>query len=164
MSIFEICQWIQDSNIGTQIRESTYFFPIVEGLHVIGLAISVGTIAIVDLRLIGVTMKKDRVTDVIEQLQPMTLTGFALMFISGILLFWSEAARLYPSYSYRVKFIFIALLGINALLFHSTIYQSVDKWNTDAITPWRARLAGWIGITFWAVVIFCGRWTAYNLK
>jgi uncharacterized membrane protein SirB2 len=164
MSIFEICQWIQDSSIGTQIRESTYVFPIVEGLHVIGLAISVGTIAIVDLRLIGATMKKERVTDVIEQLQPMTLTGFALMFISGILLFWSEAARLYPSYSYRIKFIFIALLGINAALFHSSIYQTVDKWNNDAVTPWRARMAGWIGITFWAVVIFCGRWTAYNLK
>src|SRR5579885_3589013 len=99
MSIFEICQWIQDSSIGTQIRESTYFFPVVEGLHVIGLAISVGTIAVVDLRLIGLTMKKEKVTDVIEQLQPMTLAGFALMFISGILLFWSEAARLYPSYS-----------------------------------------------------------------
>jgi uncharacterized membrane protein SirB2 len=164
MSIFEICQWIQDSSIGTQIRESTYVFPVVEGLHVIGLAISVGTIAIVDLRLIGVTMKKERVTDVIEQLQAMTLTGFALMFISGILLFWSEAARLYPSYSYRIKFIFIALLGINAALFHSSIYQTVDKWNNDAVTPWRARMAGWIGITFWAVVIFCGRWTAYNLK
>jgi hypothetical protein len=164
MSVFEICQWIQESSIGTQIRESTYVFPIIEAIHVLGLAVSVGTIAIVDLRLIGVTMKKERVTDVIEQLQPMTLAGFAAMFISGILLFWSEAARLYPSWSYRVKFIFIFLLGINALLFHSTIYQSVDKWNTDSVTPMRARMAGWIGITFWAVVIFCGRWTAYNLK
>jgi hypothetical protein len=164
MSLFEICKWISDSSIGTQIRESTYVFPIIEGLHVLGLAVSVGTIAIVDLRLIGITMKKEKVTDVIEQLQPLTLTGFALMFISGILLFWSEAARLYPSYSYRIKFIFIALLGVNALLFHSGIYQSVDKWNLDSVTPSRARLAGWIGITFWAVVIFCGRWTAYNLK
>ena len=164
MSLFEICQWIQDSSIGTQIRESTYVFPIIEATHVLGLAVSVGTIAIVDLRLIGVTMRKERVTDVIEQLQPLTLAGFVAMFISGILLFWSEAARLYPSYSYRIKFIFIALLGINALLFHSTIYQSVDKWNSDEMTPFRARMAGWIGITFWAVVIFCGRWTAYNLK
>jgi hypothetical protein len=109
-------------------------------------------------------MTKEPVTDVIEQLQPLTLSGFAAMFISGALLFWSEAARLYPSYSYRVKFLAIFLLGINALLFHSTIYQSVDKWNNDAITPARARMAGWFGITFWAVVIFCGRWTAYNLK
>jgi hypothetical protein len=164
MSLFTICQYIQESSIGTQIRESTYVFPLIEATHVLGLAVSVGAITIVDLRLIGAVMTKEPVTDVIEQLQPLTLSGFAAMFISGALLFWSEAARLYPSYSYRVKFLAIFLLGINALLFHSTIYQSVDKWNNDAITPARARMAGWIGITFWAVVIFCGRWTAYNLK
>ena len=73
MSIFEICQWIQDSSIGTSIRESTYVFPLIEASHVLGLAISVGTIAIVDLRLIGAALTKEPVTDVIEQLQPWTL-------------------------------------------------------------------------------------------
>jgi len=164
MSLFEICQWIQDSNIGTSIRESTYVFPLIEAAHVIGLAISVGTIAIVDLRLIGAAMTDEPVTDVIEQLQPLTLTGFTVMFLSGIFLFWSEAARLYPSYSYRTKFVFLFLLGINALYFHATTYKSVGKWNHDRMTPFKARMAGWIGISFWAVVIFMGRWTAYNLK
>jgi len=164
MSIYEICQWIQNSSVGTGIRESVYVFPLIEATHVIGLAVSVGTIAIVDLRLIGAALTKEPVTDVIEQLQPWTLWAFAVQFISGFFLFWSEAARLYPSYSYRAKFVFIALLGINALLFHTTIYKSVDKWDRDAVTPFRARMAGWIGITFWAAVIFFGRWTAYNMK
>jgi hypothetical protein len=164
MSIFEICQWIQDSSVGTGIRESTYVFPLIEAAHVLGLAVSVGTITIVDLRLIGAAMTKEPVTDVIEQLQPYTLTGFASMFLSGGLLFWSEAARLYPSYTYRAKFVCLFLLGVNALLFHSTTFKSVDQWNSDVITPVRARMAGWIGIVFWAAVIFFGRWTAYNLK
>jgi hypothetical protein len=164
MSIFETCQWIQNSAVGTGIRESVYIFPLIEATHVIGLAISVGTIALVDLRLIGAALTKEPVTDVIEQLQPWTLWGFTVQFISGMFLFWSEAARLYPSYSYRAKFVFIALLGINALLFHTTIYKSADEWNNDAVTPFRARMAGWIGISFWAAVIFFGRWTAYNLK
>jgi hypothetical protein len=164
MSIFEVCQWIQNSSVGTQIRESTYMFPIIEGTHVLGLAVSVGTIALVDLRLIGAAMRNEPVTDVIEQLQPYTLAGFVSMFLSGSLLFWSEAARLYPSYSFRAKLVFLFFLGVNALVFHTTIYKSVDRWNKSAITPPRARMAGWIGITFWAAVIFFGRWTAYNLK
>src|SRR6185437_1866405 len=131
MSLFTICQWIQESSIGTGIRESTYVFPLVEATHVLGLAVSVGAIAIVDLRLIGATMTDEPVTDVIEQLQPLTIAGFVTMFLSGALLFWSEAARLYPSYSYRTKFVFIFLLGINALLFHKTIYKTVDKWNNS---------------------------------
>jgi hypothetical protein len=164
VSIQTICQAIQDSTIGTGLRESTYLWPGIEAIHVLSLALSVGTIALVDLRLIGATMRDEPVTDVIEQTQPWTFAGFILAFISGILLFWSEAGRLYPSYSFRFKLVCIGLLGINALLFHSTIYKSVDKWNRSPVTPGRARMAGWFGIIFWAVVIFCGRWTAYNLK
>jgi hypothetical protein len=164
VSIQSICQAIQDSSVGTGLRESTYTWPAIEAIHVLSLALSVGTILLVDLRLIGAAMRDEPVTDVIEQTQPWTLAGFILAFVSGAFLFWSEAARLYPSYSFRVKLVCIALLGVNALLFHSTIYKSVDKWNRSPATPMRARMAGWFGLIFWAVVIFCGRWTAYNLK
>jgi hypothetical protein len=133
-------------------------------MHVLSLALSVGTIVLVDLRLIGATMRNDSVTDVIEQTRPYTFTGFTLAFVTGIILFWSEAGRLYPSYSFRFKMVCIVLLGINALIFHRTIYRSVDKWNTAAMTPPRARFAGWFGLIFWMLVIFLGRWTAYNLK
>jgi hypothetical protein len=63
-----------------------------------------------------------------------------------------------------MKMACIPLLGLNALLFHKTIYKSVDQWNTSSVVPMRARMAGWFGLVFWAVVIFCGRWTAYNLQ
>jgi hypothetical protein len=164
MSIESICKVIQESNIGMGLRESPVLWPCIEATHVLSLALSVGTIAIVDLRLIGWIMKDEPVTDVIEQTQPWTFLGFGLAFLSGALLFWSEAERVYPSWSFRVKMACIPLLGLNALIFHKTIYQSVDKWNRSPITPSRARFAGWFGLIFWAVVIFCGRWTAYNLQ
>jgi hypothetical protein len=164
MSIFSICQAIQDSSVGTGLRESTYLWPAIEATHVLSLALSVGTIILVDLRLIGATMRDEPVTDVIEQTQPWSLAGFVLAFISGIFLFWSEAGRLYPSYSFRFKMICIVLLGVNAMLFHSTVYKSVEQWNKSTATPPRAKFAGWFGLIFWMVVIFCGRWTAYNLK
>jgi hypothetical protein len=164
MSIESICQAIQDSSIGMSLRESTYMWPAIEAAHVLSLALSVGTIILVDLRLIGATLRNEPVTDVIEQTSPWSTAGFIVAFISGIFLFWSEAGRLYPSFSFRVKLVSIALLGVNALLFHSGIYKTVDQWNRLADTPGRAKFAGWFGLIFWMVVIFCGRWTAYNLK
>ncbi len=164
MSILTICQAIQNSSIGTQLRESTYVWPAIEGMHVLSLALSVGTIVLVDLRLIGAVMRDESFTDVIEQTQPWTLAGFATAFVTGSLLFWSEAGKLYPSYPFRFKMLFIVLLGINALVFHSTVFKSVDQWNRARTTPLAARFAGWFGLTFWALVIFLGRWTAYNLK
>jgi hypothetical protein len=164
MSLESICQAIQESRIGMGLRESPVLWPCIEATHVLSLALSVGTIALVDLRLIGFIMKDQPVTDVIEQTQPWTFTGFGLAFLSGALLFWSEAFRVYPSWSFRMKMACIPLLGLNALLFHKTIYKSVDQWNTSSVVPMRARMAGWFGLVFWAVVIFCGRWTAYNLQ
>src|SRR5580698_2183243 len=164
MSVLTICQWIQNSSVGMHLRESTYVWPAIEALHVLSLGLSVGTITVVDLRLIGAVLRKEPVTDVIEQTQPMTIAGFVTAFITGAFLFWSEAARLYPSYSFRIKLVWILLLGVNALLFHSTIFKSVEDWNRSPVVPFRARMAGWFGLTFWAVVIFMGRWTAHNLK
>lgn len=164
MSIESICQAIQDSSVGMSLRESTYMWPAIEAAHVLSLALSVGTIILVDLRLIGATMRNEPFTDVIEQTSPWSAAGFIVAFISGIFLFWSEAGRLYPSYSFRIKLLCIALLGVNALLFHSGIYKSVDQWNRSTAVPPRAKFAGWFGLIFWMVVIFCGRWTAYNLK
>ncbi len=164
MDLQSLCQSISDSSIGTQLRESTYVWPAVEALHVLSLALSVGTIVLVDLRLIGATLRNEPVTDVIEQTLPYSITGFVLAFLSGVILFWSEAGKLYQSYPFRIKLIAIALAGANALWFHSGVFKSVDKWNKDRITPPQARFAGWFGLTFWMVVIFFGRWTAYNLK
>lgn len=164
MSIQSICQAISDSSVGTQLRESTYVWPGIEALHVLSLALSVGTIVLVDLRLIGATLRNESVTDVIEQTLPYSITGFVLAFVSGIILFWSEAGKLYQSYPFRFKLVAIVLAGANALWFHSNIFKSVDKWNKDRITPPQARFAGWFGLIFWMVVIFFGRWTAYNLK
>jgi hypothetical protein len=164
MSIESICQAIQDSSIGTDLRGSTYVWPAIEAVHVLSLALSVGTIILVDLRLVGATMRDEPVTDVLEQTQPWSTTGFILAFISGIFLFWSEAGKLYPSYSFRIKMVSLGLLGVNALLFHAGIYKRVDQWNRALNIPSRAKFAGWFGLIFWAIVIFCGRWTAYNLK
>ena len=164
MSILSICQSIQESSIGMQLRESTYLWPGIEALHVLSLALSVGTITLVDLRLMGFLMRDESVTDIIEQTRPLTIAGFVTAFVTGAILFWSEAGKLYPSYSFRIKLVCIVLPGLNAFLFHSTVFKSVDEWNRSPLVPFRAKMAGWFGLIFRAVVIFMGRWTAYNLK
>jgi hypothetical protein len=164
MSLLTICQWLQDTYIGTGIRESLLVFPLIESTHVLGLAISVGSIIVVDLRLIGAVMRSERLTDVLEQLQPWTLTGFAVMFLSGALLFWCEAAKCYVSTAFRIKMLFLLGAGINALLFHTRIYRRVADWDADAHLPASARFAGWAGLILWTGVIAFGRWTAYGMK
>lgn len=165
MSLFEICQWIQDTQFGTALRESQYMFPIVESVHVLGLGASVGLILWTDLRLIGAALRRESAIEVHEQMKPWMFTGFAAMMLSGALLFWSEAGKLYNSNTFRIKLLFLIIAGLNALLFESreALTGEVRKIEVGTL-PVRARITGYVSIIAWMGVIIFGRWTAYGLK
>src|ERR1700759_2756859 len=130
MSLLEICQWLQNSTVGTNLRESQFMFPVIETIHVLGLTASVGLILVTDLRLIGAIMKDVSPALIMKQLKPWMLAGFIIMFLSGGMLFWSEAERLYPSWPFRIKLILIFLAGVNALYFEATIGRNSEAWTS----------------------------------
>jgi hypothetical protein len=160
----QFCQWLYDSGIGTAIRESIWVFPIIETVHVLAIALLVGTVAILDLRLLGLALKQEPVSRVASGVLPLTWAGFAVMFVSGFLLFWSEAAKSYGNPAFRIKLVLLALVGLNPLVFHLTIYRDVNDWNTLIVTPWRARLAAVFSLTLWGGIICAGRAIAYFQK
>jgi hypothetical protein len=109
MSLSALCQWLHDTAWGTALRESTWVFPIVEGTHVLALALSVGTLLVVDLRLAGVLMRREPVSRVSNQLMPWSIAGFGIMFITGAMLFWSQAVQAYGSVFFRIKLLLLLL-------------------------------------------------------
>jgi hypothetical protein len=163
MSLLDIFQAIQDSTVGTAILESQYAFPIIESAHVLGLALSVGLLAIADFRLIGTFMRHEPVSESLQQLRPWMLAGFVIMFVSGGLLFWAEAAKAYLNPMFRIKMVFLFLAGVNALYFELNLGRRLAGWNHRAKPPWGAKFAGWTSLLCWTVVILCGRWVAYKL-
>ena len=162
MDLAAICKMLQYSDIGTSIRESTWTFPIVETTHVLGLAISVGLILITDLRLIGAILRKRAFSEIWAQLKPWFTVGFIIVFVSGILLFWSQALKAYQSIFFRAKIVFLILAGINALVFEYTSRPTLAQWDTATVPPAQARLAGWLSIILWAGIIAAGRTMAYT--
>jgi hypothetical protein len=156
-----LCQLLYDSHIGTVIRESDYAFSIIESIHVLGITLLVGTIALLDLRMLGLVLRPIPITRIARAVFPLTWSGFAVMFTSGFLLFWAEAAKNYSNPAFRVKLILLALVGVNPLIFHTTIYRRVHEWESLAISPWRARAAAIVSLTLWGSIIVAGRAIAY---
>src|SRR5215470_7280761 len=117
MSVLDICRWLHDTSLGTSIRESLWLFPILDAIHVLGLGLSIGTIVWFDLRLLGLKMKDRPVSEIWRQLMPFATAGFVIMFISGSLLFWSEAVRAWNSTFFKIKLAALFLAGLNALIF-----------------------------------------------
>lgn len=163
MSIVEICQWLQDMPAATALRESQYMFPIVEGAHLLGLALMMAPVLMFDLRLVGVLWKDQPATQIRNQFLPITFAGAILMVVTGLLLFWSEALKCWNSPYFRIKAILLVMTVINAAIFHSTVDRKITEWESDPNPPGNAKMAGYASIVLWTAVIFAGRYTAYNI-
>ena len=154
---------MQVGAIGTGIRESIWAFPIIEATHVLALAISVGILLWFDLRLMGWGMKHQPISQVHRQVMPYAFFGFLVMFVTGVLLFWSEPEKCYLSGFFRAKVVFLILAGVNAGYFELSTKKTIEEWDKFPVPPMKARMAGSVSIISWAAVIVAGRATAYNL-
>jgi hypothetical protein len=163
MAIADFLQGIEDTGIATSIRESALLFPLFESIHVIALSFVFGTVLFVDLRLLGLASRKVAVTRLTNDLLPWTWGAFALSAVTGLLLLSSTAVRYFDNTPLRFKFFFMALAGVNMLVFHFVTYKNVSSWDNAAVPPNPARLAGGLSILLWVLVIFFGRWIGFTV-
>jgi hypothetical protein len=159
--IFAICQWLEATSVGTTIRESLWLFPVIETVHIFGIILLVGATSILDLRLMGLTFRDESVSRLAGRFIPWALAGFLIQVTTGLLLFSSEATKMYGNMGFEIKMLLIVVAGINALVFHSVAYKSVGKWDNDPVGPLSARAAGLISILLWFGIVAAGRWIAY---
>jgi hypothetical protein len=159
--IFVFCQWLEQTSVGTAIRESLWLFPVIETVHIFGIILLVGGTSILDLRLMGLTFRDEPVSKLAGRFLPWAWAGFIIQVVTGLLMFASEATKMYINTAFQVKMLMIVAAGVNAFVFHSLAYQSVGKWDKDPVAPKSARVAGLISILFWFGIVAAGRWIAY---
>ncbi len=153
--------WLESRSFASAIAESGWLFPTIEVVHVIALTLVVGSIAMLDLRLLGVSRKEYGVLELASETLPWTWGAFALAVVSGLLMFASAATSYADNIPFRIKLILLALAGINMAVFHVTAYRTAHRWNHQIPTPRAARIAGTLSLTFWIGVVFFGRWIGF---
>jgi hypothetical protein len=164
MSLEQIAKAVEASQIGTGMRESIYWFPALTFSHICGLLIAAGTVIFWDLRLLGFGLRHVRISRLAQALLPWVWTGFVIMMISGGLLVWMEAGRLYSNIFFRIKVVALILAGINVMVFHFTAFRNVAQWESQPVAPPRARLACALSLLLWFVILASGRAIGYTLN
>jgi hypothetical protein len=155
----EFLEWLQGTSLAVSIAEK--WFPLVESLHVVTMALVAGTIFIVDTRLIGLTSTKLPFTYVSDRLLPWTWGAFACSVVTGTLMFMGNATSYYDNTPFRVKMVLLVLAGLNMLFFQVVTFRGVSAWDL-ARPPGAARLAGVISVGLWCSVIGFGRWIGFT--
>ena len=163
MTILQVCEWLENTQVGLLVRESLWGFPLLVAIHILGLTVSAGVVVWFDLRLLGFGLRRCPVSQVTRRLLPLAASGFAVMFISGALLFTGFATKAYGNVYFRVKAAALILAGANALFYHLMTERQAAQWDEVAWPPVPARLAGLLSILLWATVAIAGRMMSYTM-
>lgn len=162
MPLYEWCQWLQHTRFATAISESEWLFPLIEGSHILALPLSVGMIVILDLHLLGIAFCDEPGTKLVLSLMRWCKFGFATMFLTGVLLFVTQAAKAYGNAFFRAKLVFLLLLGINAAAYQILFFPKMARWSSATGAPAGAKFCAGVSLLLWIGVIVCGRTMAYQ--
>ncbi|HSU89519.1 MAG TPA: DUF6644 family protein [Terriglobia bacterium] len=162
MSVTDVLTALESSHLADRIRISLYLFPLLESFHVLGLATVFGTIAIIDLRLLGLASTRRPFTRIASDVLKWTWAAFALTATTGFLMFITNADVYYHNFFFRSKMALLALAGLNMLIFELTAGRSVHAWDKDKSAPRAARAAAVLSLVVWITIIFMGRWIGFT--
>ncbi len=140
--------------LANPIVESPLTFPVLECIHILGFAFSIGTIAMVDFRLMDLWMTHQTPSQVARDVAPWTLFGLGVMLVSGPMLFASDPDMYYLNRSFQVKMVLLLL----AIVFHYTIHRKAAL--SDAAGA-RAKLIASVSLALWVGVIAGGIFIAF---
>jgi hypothetical protein len=153
--------WLESTAPALAISESPWLFPGIESIHVLAITLVVGSITMVDLRLLGIHLRDRPAGELIAEVLPWTWASFAVAVCSGALLFASNATHYWGTVPFRAKMLLLVLAGLNMAVFHATTHRSVADWGRRPRTPRAAKISGGVSLTLWIGVVTLGRWIGF---
>jgi len=163
MEIDRALDWLQTTAVAETIAENDILFPWIESVHVLAFVVVVGSIAIVDLRLLGLASTDRTANRVLRDVLPYTWGAFAVAAVAGSLMFSSNAVNYAHNFFFRGKLILLALAGLNMAVFHLVGIRGIEAWSASGRTPPAAKIAGAVSLAVWMSVVVFGRWTGFTM-
>jgi hypothetical protein len=147
--------WCGNTAIGMAVRDTIWAFPFIETFHLLALAVLLGSVLLINLRVFGMGMRQFSVPQLARMFEPWIVVSIPVMLVSGILMAMSEPIKCYESYSFPLKMLF---LGI-AIVYHFTVQRKL-RVSEDAPLI-RGKVGAALCISLWTVVSIAGRGIPY---
>ena len=155
---------LEASGLGQAMRQWLWLYPSIETVHIVGIGLLFGSIAVLDLRLLGLS-RSIPVRTLARHVLPWTAASFLLIVPSGLLMFTAHASEFIESPVFVLKMCLIMAAGLNAALFHTMVFRTADVWDAEDMRklppPPSARISAALSLLIWISVIACGRLLAY---
>ncbi len=163
MALRAFWQSVENWPLSEFIASSSWAFPTLESIHVMAIVIVVGTVVIMDLRLLGLASGRTKVTEIEHDTLRWTWAAFVIAFITGALIFLSKATAYTVNPYFIWKLALIVAAGINMAIFHLVTWKSIETWDINPVIPRGAKIAGGVSLGLWIVVVFLARAIGFTL-
>ena len=160
MSLTDLWTALENLPVAVYIGES-WWFPLLESIHVLTATFVVGSILMVDLRLMGWAAVKYPIGRITSEVVPWTLGACALSVLVGFAIFSARAGHYAENVAFQVKMALLLLAGLNMAVFHLVTSRRIAEWDTPDATTTSARVAGASSMLLWAGVMLAGRWIGH---
>jgi hypothetical protein len=160
--LLRLAEWLDTHAWSTALHESYYLYNWIESTHVLTLALFLGMLCAIDLRMLGWAFTTVPASTIAKRLDKPMLIGFAVMVASGLMLYYAIPVRTTNSIWFRVKVVLMIAAAINALLFRHQMKAAANGWDSDAKPPSRVRLGAAVSLALWSGVVATGRLMAYD--
>jgi hypothetical protein len=157
MDVTSALEWLQGTGLAVQILDSLFLVPLFEAAHVIGLALVVGTIVFVDLRLLGVASADLPFRRLSSDVLKWTWLAFVLTAVTGALMFTTNATVYFHNAWFRAKILLLVLAALNVMVFELTAGRTSRQWDTQPLAPPLGRAIAIVSLAVWVGVIVTGR-------
>jgi hypothetical protein len=160
-SLTQLMEWLQATSLAVFIHQTKWAFTTIEVIHLIAISMVIGSIAIVDLRLLGLASTRRPFTELSREILPYTWAAFVVAAVTGSLLFISQATQYFVTATFWIKMTIMLAAGINMVIFEFITVRGVKDWDSTPSLPLQARLAGGISLACWLLVFVFGRWSGF---
>lgn len=164
MTLQSVFEWLESWPVSVGIRQSSWMFPAFESVHVIAIALVVGTVLVVDLRVLGLASRHRRVSALSEEILPWTWGAYLIAAISGAFLVAAKAHTYFGNIEFQLKMGLMLAAGVNMMVFHLVPYRTVGDWDVGQPAPALARVACGLSLVFWVLIVAMGRWIGFSIE
>jgi hypothetical protein len=164
MDFTAFLQALEATGLATAIRTSQFAFPLIEATHVFCFSLVFGTIAVIDLRLLGIASSQRSFKRMASDILKWTWVAFAFTVLTGVLMFITNARVYYHNFYFRTKMVLLVLAGVNMLVFELTAGRTIHRWDTATSAPRAGKAVAVTSLAIWISVIFVGRLIGFTTK
>jgi hypothetical protein len=146
--------------LAVAMRQELWLYPAVEIAHITGFVTLVGSIIVLDLRLLGLSPRLP-VRALAQHVLPWSFGALLLIVPSGLMMFIAHAGDFVSNTAFIVKMSLLFCAAINAAVFHAGVFRGAVSWDSGAAVPFKAKLHALLSLLIWIGVLACGRLLAY---